>query len=106
MIRPSLVRLVVVPFVTLVCVVSLAACGSGGTPSSQGTRTTSKPGPADSAICQMVSQATVAYKAKDYANLALRSRTDLITSELLAIPANTDDRLKGWDQCWRPPPLL
>jgi hypothetical protein len=52
---------------TIACVVTLAACGSS-TPSgsSQGTQTGGTPGPADSRICQVVTQATAAYNAKQY----------------------------------------
>jgi hypothetical protein len=56
---------------TVACVLTLAACGGSSSPpgSSQGTQTTGTsppPGQADSRICQVVTQATAAYNAKDF----------------------------------------
>jgi hypothetical protein len=54
---------------TIACVLALAACGGGSTPSSQSSQSTGTsppPGPADSRICQVVTQATAAYKAGQY----------------------------------------
>jgi hypothetical protein len=56
---------------TIACVLALAACGSSS-PSTQGTQHTQStlqsppPGQADTAICHLVSQASLAYMAKDY----------------------------------------
>jgi hypothetical protein len=52
---------------TLACVVALSACG-GSTPNSstQASGSSPPPGPADGRICQVVTQAVAAYKAKDY----------------------------------------
>lgn len=50
----------------LTCATALTACGSTPT-SSQGAATTSPPpGAGDVAICQLVTQATTAYNAKDF----------------------------------------
>jgi hypothetical protein len=56
----------------IVCLLALAGCGSS-TPSNQsahstqGTTKSPPPGQADTAICHLVNQASVAYTAKDYA---------------------------------------
>jgi hypothetical protein len=57
---------------TIACVLALAACGSSA-PSTEGTQHTQStlnsppPGQADTAICHVVSEASLAYTAKDYA---------------------------------------
>ena len=53
---------------TLGCVAGLTACGGASpTASRQGAPTTSPPpGPGDAAVCQLVTQATAAYKAQNY----------------------------------------
>jgi hypothetical protein len=56
---------------TIACVVALSACG-GSTPSSssssgtQASGSSPPPGPGDSRICTVVSQAKTAYNAKDF----------------------------------------
>ena len=54
----------------IACVLALAACtNSTLSSSSQGAQATGgSPGPADTRICQVVSQATAAYNAKNYAS--------------------------------------
>jgi hypothetical protein len=55
---------------TIAFMVSLAACGGSPTSSSsksaQATGTSPPPGAADSRICQVITQATAAYNAKNY----------------------------------------
>jgi hypothetical protein len=57
---------------TMACVMALAACGSSppsteGTQHTQSTQNSPPPGQADTAICHVVSEASLAYTAKDYA---------------------------------------
>jgi hypothetical protein len=47
------------------CVVALASCG-GSAPSAQSIGNSTRPGPGDTAICQLVNKATAALNVKDY----------------------------------------
>ena len=67
MMRSAGIRLQV-GLAALACVTGLAACG-GSTPSAksgQSAQTSPPPGRGDTAICQLVTQASAAYSAKNY----------------------------------------